>query len=161
MYYSLRGDGWEDVTMAGGTDVRGYAHDGDVSVAIDAGDEDFYSECPNCNAYIDDDADETQRPDEDDELHTHVDGHEDDCTEPDWRPAQGIGRRFNAAGVSVDESQDRVQLWVSVGDPRGAFVMNLELIGDELRLSVPTPEDSFLHCPLTQLGSPGYYRVGS
>ena len=166
--YGLRGDGWEDATMHGADntgELTGFTSEAECSVAIDGGRmDDHEATCPECNAHIEDDA-LSFIFDPEDEAQECVDGHDEDCTEPSWRPPRTIGRYFNAAGVTVDEEQNRVQLWVSVGDPRGAFVMNLEMVetdsGPELRLSVPTPEDGMLHVPLTPLASPGYYRVGA
>jgi hypothetical protein len=72
----------------------------------------------------------------------------------------------NSASVIVND--DAVMVTISVGDPRGAFVMRVENItytndeGDEvteLRLSVPTPADTMPHMGLVPLGSPGYYRI--
>lgn len=76
----------------------------------------------------------------------------------------------NSAGITLDESADTVSVRISVGDPRGAFVLSVEHLTytddegvehDELRLSLPSPEDGFLHMPLTALASPGYFRIGS
>jgi hypothetical protein len=101
-------------------------------------------------------------PDEQD-PHSRVEGHAEDCDEPDWRPTRTIADYFNGAGVDVREDQGEIDVWISVGDPRGAFVMRLELVemddGPELRLSVPHPGMPFLHMPLTKLASEGYYRI--
>lgn len=71
----------------------------------------------------------------------------------------------NSAGVDVERGDfcDRVDLHVSVGDPRGAFNMRVEVDREtgELRLSLPHPEDSLPHMGLVPLASPGYYRVTS
>lgn len=77
---------------------------------------------------------------------------------------------LNSASVSVEPGDDRVTVSISIGDPRGAFVMSVERVRyidaetgeerDDLRLSVPHPESSFLHLPLAELASRGYYRVG-
>lgn len=76
----------------------------------------------------------------------------------------------NSASIRADEAGDRLTVAISVGDPRGAFTLTVERISftdaetgeerDELRLSVPTPDDSFPHMDLTPLASPGYYRIG-
>lgn len=143
-----------------------HSYEVDPEVAIDAPEEDD-RECPDCGAYIEEDAEEVTTWNEEEQSDiTRVDGHEEDCQEPEWRAEESIAMHFNAAGVRIreDENRSEVQVWISVGDPRGAFCMTLEFMtnGDhkgELRLSVPTPTDGLLHCPLTQLGSPGYYKV--
>jgi Zn ribbon nucleic-acid-binding protein len=84
----------------------------------------------------------------------------------DWEPP--LHAWVNSAGISV--SDDEIVLRVSVGDPRGAFVMRLERVNyrpadsdgteaPELRLSVPTPADGMPHMGLVPLGSAGYYRI--
>ncbi len=183
-YYTLRGDGWDEVSEAGNQGLMGHTMDSDCDVAIDGGRQDDHeAECPECSAYIEDDAplDEARQqcagchidwdPDDDgacvecgvQEIRPFMEGHENDCDDPTWSPPQSIGRYFNAAGVRVEEAQDRVQLWISVGDPRGAFCMNFEAFEmdgkTELRLSVPTPSDGFGHMGLEPLASDGYYRV--
>jgi hypothetical protein len=76
----------------------------------------------------------------------------------------------NSAWIDCNEKEDRITVAISVGDPRGAFVLQVERMRwtdaetgeehDELRLSVPSPDDAFAHAPLTALASPGYYRIG-
>lgn len=67
----------------------------------------------------------------------------------------------NSAAIDLDPEQDRISVRISVGDPRGAFVMTVERMDDgELRLSLPHPDHSLIHLPLTALASPGYYRIG-
>lgn len=93
----------------------------------------------------------------------------------------------NSAAISLDETEDRISVSISVGDPRGAFVLSVERLRftcnsgsngpgrvvqscalghtaptphNELRLSVPHPDDSQPHMPLTRLASAGYYRIG-
>ena len=165
MYYGLRGNGWDDVNHDGHGDISGMTTEGEPEVAIDAGDGD--RECPDCGAYIEEGAEEITAIADDPELSvTHVDGHDQDCGQKEWRADESIGMHFNGAGVLVRESENRqeVQVWISVGDPRGAFCMTLELMtnGDhkgELRLSVPTDSDSLPHMKLTPLASPGYFRI--
>jgi hypothetical protein len=71
----------------------------------------------------------------------------------------------NSAAIHVEEKEhcDRISLTVSVGDPRGAFVMAVEHDREtgELRLSVPHPNEGGFgpHAPMEPLASPGYYRV--
>ena len=162
----MQGDGWEDARIEDGDQVRGYATDETPQLSLDTGDADYHRECPDCGAYIEEDADTLTVEDEYGDEVENVEGHDDDCGQKTWRAEESIGMYFNGAGVIVREDENRaeVQVWISVGDPRGAFCMTLELItnGDnagELRLSVPTPTDGLLHCPLTALGSPGYYKV--
>lgn len=72
----------------------------------------------------------------------------------------------NSASIWADE--ESVNVRISVGDPRGAFLMSVghyvytdddgsEV--DELRLSVPSPDDTMPHMGLVPLGSSGYYRI--
>lgn len=76
----------------------------------------------------------------------------------------------NSAAVVLDEERDSIHVRISVGDPRGAFVMTVERMRyteadgtevDELRLSVPHPEDGWPHMRLSPLASTGYFRVSS
>jgi len=75
----------------------------------------------------------------------------------------------NSVHAFIDPQRDEVWVSISVGDPRGAFVMRAERMRwtdddgdhDEIRLSVPSPDQSLLHMPLTPLASPGYFRVGN
>lgn len=86
-------------------------------------------------------------------------------------PAQGgIDEWVNGAGVSVDRDGNQVDVWISLGDPRGAFMMRAERLTytnddgvsvTEIRLSVPHPSKEPLHLPLSNLASKGYYRVGN
>jgi hypothetical protein len=63
----------------------------------------------------------------------------------------------NSAGISTTE--DSVSVRISVGDPRGAFVMSVTRGDDgELRLSLPSPADGMAHMGLVPL-SPGYFRI--
>jgi hypothetical protein len=50
----------------------------------------------------------------------------------------------NAAGVRVMD--DSVQVWISTGDPRGAFVMEIRSgIDGELFIHMPHPGEGFAH----------------
>ena len=141
MMYGLSGFGWAELGSNSGRDgqASGYSEDELPAVTILA--PDHSPCCPECGADID------------------VQPHETDCPWDDWTPDTSIASAFNHAGVEIRE--DSVDVHISIGDPRGAFVMRIERLSDgELRLSVPTPDDSLLHCQLTQLGSPGYYRIG-
>lgn len=67
----------------------------------------------------------------------------------------------NSIGATADAEKDYVTVRISVGDPRGCFAMRVERGPDgELRLSVPYPDEPLPHMKLTQLGSPGYYKIG-
>ena len=151
--YGIRID-CDEMQPASGDGWTGYGDE--PSVSIEAPDED--RDCPECGAYIEADAAVT----EDDDGNERAEGHDEDCREPSWRPAETIAQHFNAAGVDV-RSDSQVDLWVSIGDPRGAFVMRLELVetddGPELRLGVPHPSGSMNHMGLVPLASDGYYRV--
>lgn len=64
---------------------------------------------------------------------------------------------LNSFGVSLDEAQDRIVFHVSVGDPRGAMVMELRKVDGQLFLSVPSAEES--HVTLEPVGNRGVYRI--
>lgn len=114
----------------------------------------------------------------------YVDGnaiHEDDrgraiegFTEPDarvqleWTAVSNgyLPGRWNSAAIDFDHEADDgrtavLRVSLSVGDPRGAFVMEYRVDKEtgEAVLSVPHPSDGFLHMALTER-SEGYYTVG-
>lgn len=66
----------------------------------------------------------------------------------------------NSAAIHWDPSADRVTVTISVGDPRGAFAMEITRNSDnELHLSVPHEHMSQPHMPLRER-SPGWFKVG-
>lgn len=70
----------------------------------------------------------------------------------------------NWAGVSTDPADDSVRVEISVGDPRGCFMMTLRRVRDadghdRLFLRVPHPEDATPHASLREI-APGYYEIG-
>ena len=91
---------------------------------------------------------------------------EDDRHSPEqWTPPLSWA---NSARIEADPDGDTLTVTISVGDPRGAFAMRVERMRyinddgedvEELRLSVPHPDDSLPHMTLTPLASPGYYRI--
>lgn len=63
----------------------------------------------------------------------------------------------NSAGLHFNESKDQIDLSISLGDPRGAFVMSVfRLPNGQIRMEVPHPKDGFLHLPLRQIGTAVY-----
>jgi hypothetical protein len=66
----------------------------------------------------------------------------------------------NSAAIDFDEASDKVTVSISVGDPRGAFVMSIYRTEEGLRMGVPRPNDLFLHMPLREIND-GFYAVGS
>lgn len=73
------------------------------------------------------------------------------------------GAWFNSAAIDLEAESGResVTVTISLGDPRGAFVMTAERHPDGLiTLSVPHPTDSCLHLPLSKRNH-GFYAVGS
>lgn len=59
-------------------------------------------------------------------------------------PATSPMQWCNSAGVRVRE--DSVQVWVSIGDPRGGFVMEARRLDDgRIMLSLPYPGESSPH----------------
>lgn len=102
------------------------------------------------------------------------DGYLTDCERADCREAgehvegcdyagesfpAGVTAWCNSAAISVDDDEDTVTVSISVGDPRGAFVMVMGRRDGGLFLSVPDPLDGFLHMPLDEIRS-GYFHVG-
>lgn len=68
---------------------------------------------------------------------------------------------LNSAGIEVSQSNDRVQLNVSVGDPRGCFTMELRRSDTHgLLMHLPHEGMSAPHVPLREL-HPGTYVLGS
>lgn len=65
----------------------------------------------------------------------------------------------NSASIHTDTDRDEITVAISVGDPRGAFVMRVERIDGELYLSVPHANMSLPHMPLTER-SPGWFKIG-
>lgn len=76
-------------------------------------------------------------------------------------------RWVNSAGVSVDEEHDSITVWISVGDPRGGFTMEIRRIDPEadsdlagkLIMHLPHEAASMLHMPLKELHA-GTYVIG-
>jgi len=65
----------------------------------------------------------------------------------------------NSAAISLDRDDDAVHLSISVGDPRGAFVLTVRRLSTgELVMHFPTPEGTS-HMPLT-LDHSGTYLIG-
>ena len=90
--------------------------------------------------------------------------HDAECEEGIDETPPALIDEINGAHVWAD--QDAVTVSISVGDPRGGFVMRIERImlddgSHELRLSVPSDQDGMPHMNLEPLASPGYYRVRS
>jgi len=75
----------------------------------------------------------------------------------DWQPVPL--HWCNSASIHARPDRDSIQVTISVGDPRGAFVMEVERREDGLYLSVPHPDQSSPHMPLTER-TPGWYKVG-
>lgn len=65
----------------------------------------------------------------------------------------------NEVRVVLDEEKDQVELAISIGDIRGAFVMRLYRdTHGAIRMEVPYPGKGGLHMPLRQLNE-GFYGV--
>jgi hypothetical protein len=66
----------------------------------------------------------------------------------------------NSAAIRLDEADDAVHVSISVGDPRGAFVMTVRRLPDgTLIMHLPYPESGMLHRPLTKIHE-GTYQIG-
>lgn len=82
------------------------------------------------------------------ELYTH-----------DWQPIP-CGW-LNSAKIYFEPTRDKVTVTISVGDPRGAFAMEVEKHPDGyLILRVPYAGESMPHMPLTEINGGGAYRIG-
>jgi hypothetical protein len=79
---------------------------------------------------------------------------------PHHWPEPIAGSFANSARIYVDE-HDEVGVTISVGDPRGAFVMRVHRseADGQLYLSVPHPSDGMPHMNLTEV-RPGFYKIG-
>jgi hypothetical protein len=110
--------------------------------------------CTTCGAEADDPSD-FEEP-------CHADEHE-------WQPIPLSWA--NSAHLTFDDDNDQILVSISVGDPRGRFVMRVERVQWEeateegrkwrssLRLAVPTDQDTMPHMDLKPLASPGYYEI--
>lgn len=115
--------------------------------------------CLNCEErFTEDEKDEAERAEcEQAECEEH-DGDENcddhDCSFPhDLINDPEAFSWVNGASIRLKEESDQIDLAISIGDPRGAFVMSLYRTADgQIRMEVPHPEDGFLHLPLRQLG---------
>jgi hypothetical protein len=67
-----------------------------------------------------------------------------------------IESHINSIHVAVEDQ--RITLGISIADPRGMHVMQLELVNGALRLNVPHEYNSMKHTPLKML-SPGYMEI--
>jgi hypothetical protein len=55
---------------------------------------------------------------------------------------------LNSARIFAEPSKDRVQLTVSIGDPRGCFVMEVRRLNDgRIVIHLPHPDESLPHMP--------------
>jgi hypothetical protein len=129
-----------------------------VSMAGEArcnGDEEAGAEqrCKHCGQALNDDGDAVdgdadciwQSADLEDGQAPHV---------PEYIP----GSFANSASVSVGDD-DSVTVTISVGDPRGAFAMQVHRNdAGELFLSVPDPSDGMPHMNLTAI-RPGFMKI--
>lgn len=65
----------------------------------------------------------------------------------------------NSARIILDDERDAIHVTVSYADPRGSFALTVERMEDgTMRLTVPHPDDSQLHAPLTEI-HPGHYKI--
>jgi hypothetical protein len=76
--------------------------------------------------------------------------------EPERMPLSWV----NSASVRADDAADAVHVSISVGDPRGAFVMSVRRLDDgTLRLELPYEGMGFAHMPLKKVHE-GVYDIG-
>lgn len=77
----------------------------------------------------------------------------------DWEPIPLSW--VNSASIDLRESHDEVTVSISVGDPRGAFVMTIRRTDDgRMFMHVPYENMSYPHMPLTRLHG-GTFQLGS
>lgn len=92
-------------------------------------------------------------------VHT---GEDNDCEFPhDLAEEDEPLSWVNSAGIHIDEAADQVDVHISVGDPRGGFVMRMYRTEEgKVRMEVPHPEQGLLHEPLREINPRGVYEVG-
>jgi hypothetical protein len=67
---------------------------------------------------------------------------------------------LNSASIVTDADDDAVRIFVSVGDPRGAFQFTVRRMpGGELLIQTPTTDHPESHRPLREL-FPGTLQIG-
>lgn len=103
--------------------------------------------CPECGNEIWDDGD-------------GWDGHEPDCDRDGTPPDMGPSDIVNSAAITFDPGDCAVHVSISVGDPRGAFVMTIRRLTDG-RLLLHTPYAGMIsaHMPLREI-APGTFEIG-
>ncbi len=140
--------------------------DGEISINVDLNGDSTIYVCAKCGTAVDGDGEP------EDASEDRCPRHPDENGEP--KPAPHIATVaplgwINKIKIQTDPGKDQAHVLISVGDPRGAFEMRVERIEGEdddgrpfaeYRLSVPHPDESGGHEPLTQLNSAGYYRIG-
>jgi hypothetical protein len=137
--------------------------DGVLNVEFPWDEEDTPWRCINCEERFTEDAKDEVEDDEECVQAECSAGHDcDEVEDPVAEPCQRTHDLVNdpqpftwvnGASIRLNEESDQIDLAISIGDPRGAFVMSLFRTRDgQIRMEVPHPEDGFLHLPLRQLG---------
>lgn len=133
--------------------------DGVLSVQFPEREEKF--KCLNCDEVFDEESEAVTSECPDAKCFGHEEdeeAHSDDCVLPhDLTEHEEAFSWVNSASIHLDEEKDQIDLAISLGDPRGAFVMRVYRMPDgQIRMEVPHPENWFLHLPLRPMGQGGY-----
>lgn len=138
--------------------------DGHLTVAFDWEKDRKQYRCWNCDTVFTDEEDAEDEECADTECST---GHDCDEVEPTEEPCVFTHHLVeeteplswvNSVGIHFNEEADQIDLSISLGDPRGAFVMRVYRTDKGLRMGVPHPNDSVLHLPLREIND-GFYAV--
>jgi hypothetical protein len=119
------------------------------------------SKCVKCDEVFTDESEAVTSgcPDGECVVHTGDENCDDhDCSFPhELTEHEEAFSWVNSASIHLDEEKDQIDLAISLGDPRGAFVMRVYRMPDgQIRMEVPHPKDWFLHLPLRPMGQGGY-----
>lgn len=141
--------------------------DGSLTVEFDWEAERVQYRCRKCDSIfpVEEDADDDPCLDSECIVHTgdeNCDDHGCEYAGHDLVSEEEPLAWVNSAGIHIDEENNRVDVSISVGDPRGAFVMRLYKDRDGgIYMEVPYPGEPWAHMPLAPVneGSRGFYIV--
>lgn len=141
--------------------------DGSLMVEFDWEAERVRYRCRSCDAVfpVEEDADDDPCMEAECTVHTGDENCDDHgCEYPghDLVSEEEPLAWVNSAGIEISEDKNQVDVWISVGDPRGAFLMRMYKTEEgTIRMEVPYPGEPFAHMPLAPVheGSQGHYIV--